>query len=341
VGRNGSGKTTILRHISHRELSIPDSVQILHVEQEVIGDDTLALHAVLESDVEREDLLKEEKRILTQPSNPDPKASKESELRLAKIYTRLSEIEADKAEARAASILAGLGFTSTMQQQPTRSFSGGWRMRIALARALFCQPDLLLLDEPTNMLDIKAVLWLENYLQRWHSTLLVVSHDRGFLNAVVTDVIHLQDKKLTPYHGNYDTFERTRNERLRNQEKAHEAQEAHRKHVQTFIDRFRYNAKRASLVQSRLKMLAKMEVVPAVLEDPSFSFSFPSPDLLNPPIISFSDVTFGYPGRGILFTELNFGLDMDSRVALVRPEPGAQPALFSFTACFEAAQRRS
>eukprot|EP01121_Diplochlamys_sp_Union-15-3_P016061 TRINITY_DN539_c0_g5_i1.p1 TRINITY_DN539_c0_g5~~TRINITY_DN539_c0_g5_i1.p1 ORF type:complete len:693 (+),score=142.55 TRINITY_DN539_c0_g5_i1:38-2116(+) len=312
VGRNGYGKSTLLRFISTGELPVPPHIQILHVEQEVVGDDTLAIDSVLQADVEREFLITEEKRLLS-VTPATPKVNED----LLKVHARMSEIEADKAEPRAAKILAGLGFTQEMQRSTTKTFSGGWRMRIALARALYCQPDLLLLDEPTNMLDIKAVIWLSEYLKRWKNTLLIVSHDRDFLNEVVTDIIHLEHQKLVAYKGDYDTFQKARSERNRNQQKQHEAQVAHRAHIQKFIDRFRFNAKRASLVQSRLKMLNKMEVVSAVVEDPTITFKFPEPDDLKPPIIQFNDVSFGYKKDKILFPLLNFAIDMESRISLV------------------------
>lgn len=177
---------------------------------------------------------------------------------LTEVYTQLLNIEADKAPAKASIILNGLGFTSEMQCRSTRTFSGGWRMRLALARALFSRPDLLLLDEPTNMLDIKAIIWLENYLQNWPTTLLVVSHDRNFLDTVPTDILHLHSQRIETYRGNYDQFEKTRTEKHKNQQREFEAQLAHRNHVQEFIDRFRYNANRAASVQSKIKMLEKL-----------------------------------------------------------------------------------
>lgn len=321
VGRNGMGKTTLLRAIADRELAgIPAHLQILHVEQEAVGNDLTVLESVLEADVERAALVKEEKMLTEASKNGDASA----DARLVAVYAKLVEIEADKAQARAAAILSGLGFPPAAQERPTKEFSGGWRMRTALARALFCQPDLLLLDEPTNMLDVSAVVWLENYLKTWTSTLLTVSHDRTFLNNVVTDIVHLNtQQKLDPYRGDYDTFEKTRMDRLKNQLRAREAQDKARAHTQRFIDRFRFNAKRASLVQSRIKMLNKMAVIPALIEDPSCSFSFPDPEELPPPLVQFTDVTFAYPNRGGLaqqrniFEDLSFDLDMESRIALV------------------------
>lgn len=333
VGRNGTGKTTFLRHLAlHAIDGIPKNCQILHVEQEVVGDDTTALQCVLNSDIERTQLMEEEQRLLAKQSDLEfddsngksigeqkNEAEKDAiSQRLQQIYKRLEFIDADSAEARAASILAGLSFSPEMQRKATRAFSGGWRMRIALARALFIQPDLLLLDEPTNHLDLHAVLWLESYLVKWPKTFIVVSHAREFLNTVVTDVIHLHGQQLITYKGDYDAFERAREEALKNQQKAIEANERSRAHMQAFIDKFRYNAKRASLVQSRIKALDRIGFVDQIVNDPDYKFEFPTPDdRPGPPIISFSDASFGYPGGPLLFKNLNFGIDLDSRVAMV------------------------
>ncbi|CAA9996228.1 unnamed protein product [Nesidiocoris tenuis] len=204
VGRNGLGKTTLLRMISSGALRIPSHISVLHVEQEVVGDDKTALDSVLECDFARQSLLDREKEINAKLNSGDSK-SNEINLtnELSEIYAALGAMEADKAPARASIILAGLGFTPEMQGRATKTFSGGWRMRLALARALFSKPDLLLLDEPTNMLDMKAIIWLETYLQTWATTLLVVSHDRHFLDTVPTDILHLHSATLDPYKGNY------------------------------------------------------------------------------------------------------------------------------------------
>lgn len=255
-GRNGLGKTTLLRMISGKQLQIPSHITILHVEQEVIGDNTPAISSVLECDFARVRLLQAEKDLTARINAGDSDPTLNAQL--TEVFAGLELIESDKAEARASIILIGLGFTKDMQKRATRTFSGGWRMRLALARALFSKPDLLLLDEPTNMLDIKAIIWLENYLQNWPTTLLVVSHDRNFLDTVPTDILHLHAQKIDVYKGNYDQFDKTRTEKHKSQRREYEAQMAHRQHVQEFIDRFRYNANRAASVQSKIKMLEKL-----------------------------------------------------------------------------------
>jgi ATP-binding cassette subfamily F protein 3 len=191
-------------------------------------------------------------------------------------------------------------------------------MRIALARALFCKPDLLLLDEPTNHLDLYAIIWLENYLTSWKGTLLIVSHQRQFLNCVATDILHLFSKKIEHYKGNYDMFEQVRYDRITQQQRRHEAQQKQIKHIQAFIDRFRYNANRAALVQSRVKTLEKMDVVEEVLSDPTLVIQFADPEPLTPPILQFQNASFSYPGSDrVLFRDLDMGVDLESRIALV------------------------
>jgi len=312
IGRNGMGKTTLLRHIASREIGIDNNLAILHVEQEVTGNEITVLECVLLADVERDSLLKEEARLNALPDNEKNTLSS----KLQQIYERLNVIDAHTAESRAASILSGLGFTDEMQQSPTKQFSG-WRMRVSLARALFIQPDVLLLDEPTNHLDLFACLWLESYLVNWSKTLVIVSHQREFLNAVCTDIIHLNNKKLDYYKGNYAVFEKTRSDRLKSQQRAFEAQQSQKKHIQAFIDRFRYNAKRAKMAQSRIKQLERMDDISEVLDDPTVTLSFLEPEAISPPILQFQDVSFGYSPDKLLFKNLNLGIDMDSRVALV------------------------
>lgn len=231
-------------------------------------------------------------------------------------------MESDKAPSRASVILAGLGFTAEMQARATKTFSGGWRMRLALARALFCKPDLLLLDEPTNMLDMQAIIWLEKYLQSWPSTLLVVSHDRSFLDEVPTDVLHLHSQRIDTYRGNYTEFINTMTEKLKAQQREYEAQMEYRKHVQEFIDKFRYNAKRASLVQSRIKQLEKLPELKPVVKEVDLVLKFPDVERLSPPILMLSDVSFAYPdetgGKGpTVFSNVDLSATQESRICIV------------------------
>lgn len=315
VGRNGLGKTTLLRMISSGQLRIPSHISILHVEQEVVGDNTPALQSVLQCDTVRENLLQREKELQFKLNNgcSDPGLGTE----LTEVYAQLQNIEADRAPARASIILNGLGFSSEMQQRETRQFSGGWRMRLALARALFSRPDLLLLDEPTNMLDVKAIIWLENYLQNWPTTLLVVSHDRHFLDTVPTDILHLHTQRIDAYRGNYENFEKTKQEKLKNQQREFEAQQQHRAHVQEFIDRFRYNANRASSVQSKIKMLEKLPELKAVEKEVEVVLKFPEADPLSPPILQLNEVCFAYESGRSILTGVNLGATLDSRICIV------------------------
>ncbi|XP_069566598.1 ATP-binding cassette sub-family F member 3 [Brachyistius frenatus] len=316
IGRNGLGKTTLLKMLASRNLRVPAHISILHVEQEVAGDETGALQSVLQSDTQREELLDEDRRLNARIANGTVDGMES--VRLSEIYAKLEEIEADKAPARASVILAGLGFSPRMQQQTTKEFSGGWRMRLALARALFARPDLLLLDEPTNMLDVRAILWLENYLQTWASTILVVSHDRNFLNAVVTDIVHLHSQRLDSYRGDYENFIKTKEDRLKNQQREYEAQLQYRQHIQVFIDRFRYNANRAAQVQSKLKLLEKLPELKPLEKETEVTLRFPDNfEKLSPPILQLDEVEFYYSPDQRLFSGLNLSADLDSRICIV------------------------
>ncbi|XP_075932541.1 ATP-binding cassette sub-family F member 3 [Anarhichas minor] len=316
IGRNGLGKTTLLKMLASRNLRVPAHISILHVEQEVAGDETAALQSVLSSDTLREGLLSEEKTLNARIANGT--ADGLESVRLTEIYAKLEEIEADKAPARASVILAGLGFSPKMQQQTTKEFSGGWRMRLALARALFGRPDLLLLDEPTNMLDVRAILWLETYLQTWQSTILVVSHDRNFLNAVVTDIVHLHSQRLDSYRGDYENFIKTKEDRLKNQQREYEAQLQYRQHIQVFIDRFRYNANRAAQVQSKLKLLERLPELKPLEKEIEVTLRFPDNfEKLSPPILQLDEVEFYYSPDRPLFSGLNLSADLESRICIV------------------------
>jgi ATP-binding cassette, subfamily F, member 3 len=328
IGRNGIGKTTMMRAMARRELPIPDGMDIVYVEQEQVSSDKTPLQVVLESDTVRQALIDEERdlseTLLDTTGDSDPALA----ARLQEVYKQLNEIDADKAESRAGSILDGLGFSAfQMSEMTTAEFSGGWRMRIAIACALFLAPKLLLLDEPTNHLDMSSVLWLANHLRTWPHTVILVSHDRDFLNTVCTDIVYVKDKKLNAYSGNYDDFERVRNERLKELERAAESYELKRAHVQKFVDKFRYNAKRAQMAQSRIKVLQRMEEDRVVMpgEEEEFSFSFPEPGALtgSHASVQVCDVTFKYPGASNpLFRNLDFSVNMQSRICLLGPNGG-------------------
>lgn len=311
IGRNGIGKTTLLYAICRKEFKGMEKVsQILLVEQEVAGDERSVLETILDTDAVRSRLIKEE--ALLQKSN-----SKEDEDRLIEIYKELQEIEADKSVVKAKTLLTGLGFSDELQARATKSLSGGWRMRVSLAKVLFCEPEILLLDEPTNHLDLDAVMWLQDYLCSWEKTLLIVSHARDFLNEVCTDIIHFDNQKLIYYKGNYDNFEKLRNQEIEQSRKQFDTQQKKIAHVQDFIDKFRYNAKRASLVQSRIKYLEKLDKVEQIMEDPTTVFMFETPEKLRPPLVRIDNGNFGYGDGPKILQDVNFGIDMSCKVALL------------------------
>jgi ATP-binding cassette subfamily F protein 3 len=310
VGRNGTGKSTLFKLIKgdlspdQGEISLPPRVKLGDVAQETPDGPESLIDCVLAHDKERAALLAEAESI-------------EDGHRLGEIHERLAAIDAHSAPARAASILAGLGFDAEAQARAVSSFSGGWRMRVALAGALFARPDLLLLDEPTNHLDLEATLWLESYLASYEGTLMVISHDRDLLNNVVERIVHLDQRKLVAYGGNYDRFEQVRREQIELAGKAAVKQAAQRAHLQSFIDRFRAKATKAAQAQSRIKMLERLGPPISVIEDQPVSFDFPDPQQLPPPLISVDKGQAGYaPGKPVL-RGLSFRIDMDDRIALL------------------------
>ena len=310
VGRNGAGKTTLFKlildqlHPDGGELSKPNGCRIGAVAQEVPAGPTSLLDTVLEADGERLALLAEAEHQ-TEPH------------RLGDIHSRLEAIDAYSAPSRAAAILAGLGFSAAEQLRPCAEFSGGWRMRVALAAILFSAPDLLLLDEPTNYLDLEGVLWLEDYLKRYRGSVLIISHDRDLLNSVCEFILHLEHGKLTLYTGNYDTFSTTRAMRRANDMAFAKRQEAARKHLQSFVDRFRAKASKARQAQSRIKMLEKMERIDIPLDEHVAPIRIPQPEHASPPLITLDRVSVGYePGKPIL-TQISLRFDPDDRIALL------------------------
>ncbi|MDC0656908.1 ABC-F family ATP-binding cassette domain-containing protein [Leisingera sp. SS27] len=309
VGRNGTGKTTLFRLIRNElslesgSISLPSRARIGGVAQEAPASDVSLIDTVLAADAERAELMAEAETA------QDPG-------RIAEIQTRLADIDAWSAEARAASILKGLGFDYDAQQRPCSDFSGGWRMRVALASVLFSQPDLLLLDEPTNYLDLEGALWLEAYLVKYPHTVIIISHDRELLNRSVNGILHLEDLGLTFYSGNYDQFARQRAANRANQAALAKKQDARRAHLQAFVDRFKAKASKAKQAQSRVKMLEKMETIRAPEDAARTVFTFPEPEELSPPIIATEGTSVGYDGTTIL-SRLDLRIDQDDRIALL------------------------
>ena len=309
VGRNGSGKTTLFRLIRGElaleggEITLPSRAKIGGVAQEVPSSQTSLLDTVLAADAERSALLTEAETA------HDPH-------RIAEIQHRLADINAWSAEGRASSILKGLGFDTADQARPCSDFSGGWRMRVALAGVLFAQPDLLLLDEPTNYLDLEGALWLENYLAKYPYTVIIISHDRGLLNRAVQGILHLDGKKLTYWSGPYDQFARQMAERRAVQSAEARKFEARRAHLQSFVDRFKAKASKAVQAQSRVKMLEKMTPITPPDEARKQVFTFPKPEELSPPIINMEGVAVGYGGPPVL-KGMSLRIDQDDRIALL------------------------
>jgi ATP-binding cassette, subfamily F, member 3 len=309
IGRNGAGKSTLMKALigaiepDEGEIDLPRRARLGYIAQEAPHGSTTPIETVLAADTERTALLVEAETC----EDPD---------RLGEVYDRLIAIDAYTAPSRAARILLGLGFDEAMQERSLDSFSGGWKMRVALGALLFSQPDVLLLDEPSNHLDLEATLWLENFLKSYPATLVVISHERDLLNNVVDHILHLQGGQLTLYPGNYDDFERQRAERAAQLAAAKAAQDAQRAKLADYVRRNSARASTAKQAQSRAKMLAKMQPIAALLEDPSLSFDFPDPAELRPPLITLDLAAVGY-GETPILRRLNLRIDPDDRIALL------------------------
>ena len=310
VGQNGTGKSTLFKLINNEieldsgDILISPTSVLGIVRQDLQDDDTSLLDVVLNADTERKMLL-EEAEIATDAN------------RISEIYTRLSDIHAYEAPSKASIILSGLGFSIEDQGRSINNFSGGWKMRVALAAALFCEPDLLLLDEPTNHLDFEAIIWLEDYLIKYPKTYIIISHDRDTLNKTVDHIIHLDQLKLTLYKGNYDQFEEAHAQKRMGHQALFEKQQAHKKKMMDFVNRFGAKASKAKQSQSRLKALERMDMVDALITERSTSFKFPEPEDIPSPIITIDKADVGYEVDKPVLENINIGISSDSRIALL------------------------
>jgi len=330
LGLNGCGKSTLLSVIGNREIPIPESLDIFHLKREMAPSDKTALQCVMEVDKER--VLLEKKAEALAASESD-----DAQDLLMEIYERLDELDADTAEMRASNLLKGLGFTQTMQYTAVKNFSGGWRMRVSLARALFLKPSILLLDEPTNHLDLDACVWLEQELRNFPRILMLISHSQDFLNGVCTNIVHMQKETLVYYGGNYDTYVKTRSELEENQMKKFKWEQEQIAHMKDYIARFGHgSAKLARQAQSKEKTLKKMidaGLTEKVTSDKVLSFTFLSCGGLPPPVIQLQNVSFRYsPEKPWIYNNLEFGIDLDSRIALVGPNGAGKSTLLKLIA---------
>lgn len=343
VGPNGMGKSTLLKLLAWRQVPVPRNIDVLLVEQEIIGDDRSALEAVVAADEELTALRAEQARLEASNNADDNE-------RLVEVYEKLNLRDSDAARARASKILAGLGFDQSMQARSTKSFSGGWRMRISLARALFMQPTLLLLDEPTNHLDLRAVLWLEEYLcSQWKKTLIVVSHDRDFLNTVCNEIIHLHDKSLHVYRGNFDDFESGYEQKRKEMNRKFEVYEKQMKAARKSGSKAAQDKVKGQALSKAAKEAAKNKgkgkntadddddqkqaAVPQKWRDYSVEFHFPEPTELTPPLLQLIEVGFSYPRRpDFKLSDVDVGIDMGTRVAIVGPNGAGKSTLLNLLA---------
>jgi ATP-binding cassette subfamily F protein 2 len=330
VGQNGSGKSTLLECLAEREVPIPTHIDVFMLREEAEPSERTALQAVTDEAAKEIQRLEAEQEMIMEEEGPDSPS-------LQLIYDRLDELDPDKLETRAGELLHGLGFSKDQAAKKTKDLSGGWRMRVALAKALLVSPHLLLLDEPTNHLDIEACVWLEEFLKNYPHTLVIVSHSQDFLNNVCTNTINLSQQKLVYYGGNYDTFVKTKNELEVDQMKRYHKQQAEIAHIKQFISSCGTYANLVRQGKSRQKILDKMEaegLVEKVIKEKTFALSFPSCGPLPPPVLMLEDVSFAYSGeeKDFLYTKLNLSVDLDSRVALVGPNGAGKSTLLKLMA---------
>lgn len=330
IGLNGCGKSSLLSALGNREVPIPEHIDIYHLQHEMAPSDKTALQSVMDVDSERVRLEHEAEQLTTMSSD-------EAHDRLLEVYERLDELDVSTAEVRAAEILHGLGFTSTMMVEKCKNFSGGWRMRIALARALYIRPSMMLLDEPTNHLDLNACVWLEQYLKSYKRILIVISHSQDFLNGICTNIIHMHLHKLHYYGGNYDQYVQTRVELEENQMKKYSWEQDQIAHMKNYIARFGHgSAKLARQAKSKEKTLKRMVeggLTARVASDKNLSFYFMDCGEIPPPVIQVQNVSFCYKdGAPLIYTDLEFGIDLDTRVALVGPNGAGKTTLLKLIA---------
>lgn len=325
IGLNGAGKSTLFKlasgelHADGGDISMTNKHKLAMVRQDMPEVDTPLIDLVVQANTELAELL------AAAETETDP-------YKISDIHERLMELDAYSAPSRAAILLTGLGFKEEQLTEPFSSFSGGWRMRVALASVLFLEPEVLMLDEPTNHLDLEAIMWLEEYLANYPHTLMIISHDRDLLNKCVDHIIHVDKKTLTMYTGTYDTFERERAERLGLQQKMHEKQKAQREHMQAFVDRFKAKASKARQAQSRMKALEKMDIVDAVIADRAIKFTFPQPEELSPPILSMNWADVGYTEGKPILRKVHQSIDMDDRIALMGANGNGKSTLIKLIA---------